>query len=188
MLEFWVYKQPRIVSLRSCRTGRKKTRTQIKCTPFLHFVFMFSFLFQARLDAIDDLMSNEDVASEAQELLRTLPDIERMMARIHAHTLDNKYELPRCFHAHACISSLSFFPTTLFVAFRLRVHDGSEMCPPFQSAAKSKITRHRLMRSNTRSNSRGPVSCQTYQLLSLVCSVAETKVSRYTFWKLADGI
>ena len=45
---------------------------------------------QARLDAIDDLMANEDVAAEAQELLRTLPDIERLMSRIHAHTLDDK--------------------------------------------------------------------------------------------------
>lgn len=40
-----------------------------------------------RLDAVDDLLENKAVVSEAKDLIKTLPDLERLLSRIHSQGL-----------------------------------------------------------------------------------------------------
>ncbi|GAB6029645.1 DNA mismatch repair protein msh6 [Chamberlinius hualienensis] len=57
------------------------------CTPLLH-----PSAINDRLDAIEDLMSAKDVTNEATTLLKKLPDLERLLSKIHGmgHRVYNK--------------------------------------------------------------------------------------------------
>lgn len=55
----------------------KRLLKQWLCSPLCNPVGI-----NGRLDAIEDLMNNQEVVSEVQELMKKLPDLERQLSKL----------------------------------------------------------------------------------------------------------
>ena len=76
---------------------------------YIHVVILFSIKSFCRLDAIEDLMSRRSLVSEARDILRTLPDLERLLRKYERPTIDFELQYSStCLHVYLLLHTAMY--------------------------------------------------------------------------------